>query len=137
MSANASFVQEVDFLARVEAAERRDNASARPNLDPAPKYSVVGEADLLPAELQTAVATLIATPPSAAAIREVAAAVAAVTGRPEGEGEGAGGARAAPLQLCDTDTMFSLLAGLDIGACLRLAQKSHAACSMSRGSACS
>jgi hypothetical protein len=92
--------------------------------------SLVGEADLLPAELQTAVATLIATPPSAAAIHEVAAAVAAVTGRPEGEGEGAGGARAAPLQLCDTDAMFSLLAGLDIGACLRLAQKSHAACSM-------
>ena len=35
----SSWHAEVDFLARVEAAERRDNMSTNPNIDPTPKYS--------------------------------------------------------------------------------------------------
>ena len=40
---SSSYLTEVDFLARVEAAERRDNMSANPGADPAalaPKYSL-------------------------------------------------------------------------------------------------
>lgn len=39
---SSSYLTEVDFLARVEAAERRDNMSANPSADPAPKYSAAG-----------------------------------------------------------------------------------------------
>ena len=40
-SVSSSYLTEVDFLARVEAAERRDNMSANPAADPAPKYSAM------------------------------------------------------------------------------------------------
>lgn len=57
----AALHAEVDFLARVEAAERRDNITANPNADPTPAYS----------------GKVAATAPAAAAPEEAPSAAAA------------------------------------------------------------
>ena len=101
---------------------------------------LVGAADRLPPPLRAAVAVVLQgsdAPLTADAIAGVIAAVtthgAATEVAPEPEPEPAAASDerlVLHLELCDTDTMFSLLASLEVSTCLRLVQSSHAACSM-------
>lgn len=64
-------------MARVEAAERRDNMSANPAADPAPKYSAVGAMTPTPAASDCSCSGAAAVPASAPAAQKAAAPSAA------------------------------------------------------------